>query len=123
MAKSRTKLREELRTALVNELMDYFKSKDEDVKLVASNTLAFPCVDAEGNDEWLKVIVQVPTGERGKDGEPYDGYDEADAYALKLAGKAEKAKEAAAKKAAKIAKDKAEREAKAKAKAEHKKGE
>ena len=66
----------------------------EDALEVATNKLAFPIVDSEGNELSIMVTVSVPTGQRG--GEGYDCYAEAEAYAI----------------------DKAEKEAKAKAKAE-----
>ena len=75
-----------------------------------SNEFALPCVDEEGNDEFLVLTFKVPTGSR-------DG--EAESYAMKATEKAEKAKAAAEAKAKKIARDKAIREQKAKAKAEH----
>ena len=62
-----------------------------------------------------------PVIERGgpsRDGDPYDGYGEAEAYAMKVKEQAEKAEKAKAEKERKIARDKAQREAKAKAKAE-----
>lgn len=118
MATSKKSLRDNLRTAYVERLMDFFTSNGEEVLQTGSNKFAFPCLDAEGNDEFIVVTVTVPTGER--DGSPYDGYGERDAYAMNVAKKAEKAKEAAAKKAAKIAKDEAARKARAEAKAKAK---
>lgn len=120
MATSRKSLREALRTQYLNQIAELFSANGEDVLRTNSNEIALPCVDAEGNDDFIVVTVKVPTGERGKDGEPYDGYAVAEAYSMKQAEKVAKAEEAAAKKAAKIAKDKAEREARAKAKAERK---
>lgn len=123
MSKSRTALRNELKTAVLSELMHFYAEKGEDVQQTATHKFGFPCVDAEGNDEYIVLTISIPTGERGADGDPYDLYGEAEAYRQKQADKAVKAKEAAAKKAAKIARDKADREAKAKAKAEREKGE
>lgn len=122
MAKSRKALRDELRATIVEAVKAFLIERGEDADLCASNKVNYPCLDAEGNDEWAVITVQIPTGEHGADGDPYEGYSEREAYAEKVALKAEKAKEAAAKKAAKIAKDKAERELRAKAKAEHQKG-
>ena len=75
--------------------------------LFRSNEIALPCVDAEGNDSYVVITVKVPTGSR--DGDPYDGYGEAESYALACKQKAERAEADAKKKAAKIAKDKAYR--------------
>lgn len=118
MSKSRTTLRNELKTAILTDLMAHFTAQGEDCQQTATHKFGFPCVDSEGNDEYIVITISVPTGERGTDGAPYDLYGEAEDYRLKQIAKTEKAKEAAAKKAAKIARDKADREAKAKAKAE-----
>ena len=116
--KSKKQLHDELRTAYLDKIVEYLTQAGEEVLRTASNEIAIPCLDSDGNDEYVTIVVKVPTG--GRDGEPYDAYGIADYYAQKQAEKAEKAKEQAKKKAEKIARDKAEREAKAKAKAEHK---
>lgn len=117
MAKSKKQLHEELRTRFMSTIKAFLEEQGEEVLSTNSNEFALPCVDTEGNDEFLVLTFKIPTGSR--DGEAYDGYGEAEAFAMKTAEKAEKAKAAAEKKAAKIARDKAQREAKAKAKAEH----
>lgn len=121
MASSKKSLNEKLRNSYLTLISDYLKEKGEEILVTGSNEICLPCVDSEGNDEFVVITVKVPTGSR--DGDPYDGYSLAEDYAMKQKAKAEKAKESAAKKAEKIAKDKAAREAKAKAKAEHQKGE
>lgn len=121
MASSKKSLNEKLRNSYLTLISDYLKEKGEEILVTGSNEICLPCVDSEGNDEFVVVTVKVPTGSR--DGDPYDGYSLAEDYAMRQKAKAEKAKESAAKKAEKIAKDKAAREAKAKAKAEHQKGE
>ena len=118
MATSRKSLQNELRTAYLERIIELFRVNGEEVLRTGSNEIAFPCVDKEGNDEFIVITVKVPTGERN--GDPYDGYSVAEEYTMKVAEKAEKAKEAAAKKAAKIAKDAADRKAKAEAKAKAK---
>ena len=117
MAKSKKQLHEALRTKYMGAITDYLKAQDEEVLVTGSQEIALPCVDEEGNDEFIVITFKVPTGSR--DGEAYDGYSIAEDYRMKEADKAEKAKVAAEKKARQIAKDKAMREAKAKAKAEH----
>ena len=116
MAKSKKQRHETLRQWYMGLIKDCLNIKGEEVLQTNSNEYAVPCVDEEGNDEYVVITFKVPTGSR--DGEPYDGYGEAEAYAEKVADKAEKAKAAAESKAKKIAKDKAMREQKAKAKAE-----
>ena len=115
MATSNRKLDNALRTRYLEKVIALFTENGEEVMQTASNKVAFPCVDAEGNDKFIEITIKVPTGER--DGEPYDGYGEAEDYAMKVAEKAEKTKEAEAKKLAKIAKDEATRKARAEAKA------
>ena len=116
MPTSKKSLHDAIRTRYIDLVSEFLSSKGEEVLVTGSNEIALPCVDAEGNDEFIVITFKVPTGSR--DGDAYDGYSMAEDYRIKQADKAAKAKEAAAKKAAKIAKDKANREAKAKAKAE-----
>ena len=116
MAKSKKQLHEALRAKYMGAIMDYLKAQDEEVLVTGSQEIALPCVDEEGNDEFIVITFKVPTGSR--DGEAYDGYSVAEDYRMREAEKAEKAKIAAEKKEKQIAKDKAMREAKAKAKAE-----
>jgi len=106
-----------LRAEYVEILSKLLAERDEDVQRTKSNEIAIPVVDNEGMEQWIIFTVKVPTGSR--DGDIYDGYSEAEEYAMKMAEKAEKAKEAAAKKAAKIARDEKARAEKAAAKAAH----
>lgn len=117
MAISKKTLHEALRARYMAQVGDFLKGQGEEVLLTGSNEFSIPCVDDEGNDEFLVLVFKVPTGSR--DGEAYDGYGMAQDYAMKTEAKAEKAKAAAEAKAKKIERDKAQREAKAKAKAEH----
>ena len=117
MAKSKKQLHEALRAKYMMAVKAFLEQNGDEVLKTNSNEYALPCVDEEGNDEFLVLTFKIPTGSR--DGEAYDGYGEAESYAMKVADKADKAKKAAEVKAKKIAKDKAQREAKAKAKAEH----
>jgi dihydrofolate reductase len=117
MAKTKKQLHEEIRNGYMQLIMDYLKEKDEEILVVGSNEIAIPCLDSEGNDEYMVITFKVPTGSR--DGDVYDGYSMAEDYAMKMREKAEKEAKAKADKEKKIAKDKAQREAKAKAKAEH----
>lgn len=116
MAKSKKQLHEAIRTAFMNEVIQLFTDKGEEVLRTGSQEIAIPCVDEEGNDEYVVITFKVPTGSR--DGEAYDGYSMAEDYAMREKDKAEKAAKAKAEKEKKIAKDKAMREQKAKAKAE-----
>ena len=93
---------------------------EEEVLRVKSNEIAIPCVDADGEDNFVVITVKVPTGSR--DGDPYDGYGEAQSYALSVQQKAEKAEKAAREKAAKIARDQAYRAKQAENKAKRGEG-
>lgn len=118
MATSKKSLNEKLRAKYMELVKCYLADEyDEEILVTGSNEFCIPCVDDEGNDEFLVVTFKVPTGSR--DGDAYDGYAMAEDYRMKCEAKAEKAKESAKKKAEKIARDKANREARAKAKAEH----
>lgn len=118
MATSKKSLNEKLRAKYMELVKCYLADEhDEEILVTGSNEFCIPCVDEEGNDEFLVVTFKVPTGSR--DGDAYDGYAMAEDYRMKCEAKAEKAKESAKKKAEKMARDKAMREAKAKAKAEH----
>ena len=118
MAKTKKQLHEGIRNKYLALITEYLTTQGEEVLRVKSNEIAIPCLDEEGNEEFMVINFKVPTGSRD-DGEAYDGYGIATKYAEDVADKAEKAKAEAEKKAKKIAKDKAQREAKAKARAEH----
>ena len=89
---------------LITKLLD---EAGEEVLRTKSNEIAIPCVDAEGEDSYVVVVIKVPTGSR--EGDPYDGHGEAESYAMLCKQKAEKAAVDAEKKARKIAKDQAYR--------------
>ena len=116
MAKSKKQLHENLRAKFMQMVKDYLVEQGEEVLQTGSQEIALPCVDEEGNDEYIVITFKVPTGSR--DGEAYDGYSMAEDYSIKVRQQAEKAEKAKAEKAKKIAKDEAMRQQKAKAKAE-----
>ena len=103
MATNKKALHEGIRARYMEMVKAFLTEKGEEVLLTSSNEFALPCVDSEGNDEFIVLTFKVPTGSR--DGEAYDGYAMADEYKMNLAEKAEKAKAAAEAKAKKIAKD------------------
>ena len=114
---SKKSLHDALRAKYIERVSKFLADAGEEVLITGSNEIALPCVDSEGNDEFIVITFKVPTGSR--DGDAYDGYSMAEDFKIKTAEKAEKAKIAAEKKAKKIAQDKKMREEKAKAKAEH----
>ena len=96
-----------LRAQYLDTITALLTDAGEEVLRVKSNEIAIPCVDADGNDSYVVVTVKVPVGSR--DGDPYDGYGEAQSYEMSYREKAEKAKIEAEKKAKKIARDEAYR--------------
>ena len=118
MAKTKKQLHEGIRNKYLALITDYLTAQGEEVLKVKSNEIAIPCLDEEGNEEFIVLNFKVPTGSRD-DGEAYDGYGVAEQYSAKVKADEEKAKAEAEKKAKKIARDKAQREALAKSKAEH----
>lgn len=106
---------EALRAQYIDMITKLLVKADEEVLRVKSNEIAIPCVDAEGEDSFVVITIKVPTGSR--DGDPYDGYGEAESYEMGCKQKAEKAAADAKKKAAKIARDEAMRAKKAENKA------
>ena len=113
---TKKQLHEELRNKFLTALIEWLTEKGEEVLRTGSNEVAIPCVDEEGNDEYMVITLKVPTGSR--DGDAYDGYSMAEDYAIRVRTQTEKAEKAKADKEKKIARDKAMREQKAKAKAE-----
>ena len=111
MAVSRKVERELLREDYLKQIIESFLNKDEQVLRVKSNEIAIPVVGCEGNEDFIVVTVKVPTG-ANKGLEPYDGFELAEDYELKLAEKERKKLEAEKKKAEKIRKDKEVREKK-----------
>lgn len=106
---------EALRAQYIELLTKLLTDSGEEVLRVKSNEIALPVVDRDGDDSYVVITLKVPTGSR--DGDPYDGYGEAESYALSVQQKAEKAEKAAAEKAKKIERDKAYRAKQAEQKA------
>ena len=68
MANNRT-LDNQLREKFLECVMDFFQKNGEDVLRSNSNECVFPCLDSEGNEKWIQIVVKVPTG--GRDGEGF----------------------------------------------------
>lgn len=88
MNKNRRELRAAIRDRYLNEIRDLMRERGEDVLKISSNQISFPVVDEEGNEDFIKITISVPTGERA--GEEFDGYSEAADYKLHLEEKARK---------------------------------
>ena len=105
---------EVVRKEWVAKITDWAKAAGidaEDILRVKSNEIAIPVVTEDGDEGYVKITIVVPKGSR--DGEAYDGYAEAESYAIMVKEDEVKKAEAAKKKAAKIARDAAARAAKA----------
>ena len=99
---TKTALINALRQSQFSRLVSMMNEDGEEVLITRGAQFVYPVNDAEGNELFLRVTVEVPKGSR--DGTPYDGYAEAEAYKAEQAEKAEKAAEVARKKAEKEAK-------------------
>ena len=104
MAVSRKVEREIIRKSYLEKVSQFLADSGDEVLLVKSNEIAIPVVGCEGNEDFLVLTFKVPTG-ANKGTEPYDGYEMAQDYKVKLETDAEKAKAKAEKKAKKQAKD------------------
>ena len=90
MAKTVKALNEEIKSRYLSNLIEHLDLCGEEVLRVASNEIALPTVDEDGNEKFVVITVKVPTGSR--DGDAYDGYAMRDDYDLKQIEKTEKAK-------------------------------
>lgn len=108
MAKNDSKkMKDALRAMHVAKIVEFLTKEGEDVRYTASGTLVYPVCDEAGHEYFIKMVISIPQGSR--DGDAYNGYEEAEAYELKLKQDAEKAKAKAKAKAEKIARDEARR--------------
>lgn len=104
MTVSRKVEREMLRNEYLAKITESFEQIGEEILRVKSNEIAIPVVGCEDNEDWIVITVKVPTG-ANKGTEPYDGYEMAEEYSMKLKEKELKAKEKEEKKKRKIARD------------------
>lgn len=87
--------KEKLRNYYMENVRTLLESMKEEVLVTGSNEFAIPCVDEDGNDQFMVLTFKIPKGSR--DGEAYDGYSVAEDYKMKQKRKAEKEKEKKAK--------------------------
>lgn len=115
MAISKKVLKEQIKAKYFDLITKFLAENGEEILVTKANTFCFPVVDSEGNEEFVKVVISIPTGTRNPDKTvtPFDAYLEAEGYRVELKVKEEKAKEKAKKKAEKIRKDEAYRKKKA----------
>lgn len=56
MAKTKKVLHEEIRAKYMAMLSQFLAEQEEEVLVVGSNEIAIPCLDSEGNDEYMVKI-------------------------------------------------------------------
>lgn len=95
------KVGEKTRDDVIFHIVESLKSFDYDVLQVGSASYAVPFVE-DGEDGGIRIIIQLPKGAR--DGEGYDPFEEAQAYAFKCEEARKKKEKREADKAKKIAK-------------------
>lgn len=95
MAKTMKVLNDEVRAQYMEAVRAAMVATGDEVLQVASNELAIPVVDSEGNEKWVVLTIKVPTGSR--DGDAYDGYSMQEEYEMKVAAKTARAQERARK--------------------------
>ena len=109
---TKQELNNALRNAALQEIVSALAPSHDDVLQVESGKIAYPVVDAEGNEKWAVIAVTIPSGSR--DGEPFDGYAKAQEYSEHVQEQADKKKareEASKRKQEEAARKKAEKEA------------
>lgn len=104
MSVSRKVERDIIRAQFLEAVASYLTSLDNEVLRVKSNEIALPVVGCEGNEDFFVITFKVPTG-ANKGTEPYDGYGEAESYALAQKVKAKKAQATAEAKTKKAKRD------------------
>lgn len=76
---------EKVRQNFLQNIIEIFSEKGEEIMQVSTNALAIPTVNELGNEIYLKLTVSIPRGERG--GPAYDGHQEAEDYKVESAEK------------------------------------
>ena len=99
-----------LKQSHLERLMAFLVAEGEDIHQCASNKLVYPVVNDDGDEAFFTITLAKPNGSR--DGEPYDGYSEAENYKIETAAKQKKAEKAEKEKLAKIERDRILREKK-----------
>ena len=84
-----------LREGAVQSLIRVLADADCDVLRVGSGKVCYP-VTVDGEEGYVMITVSIP---KGNNGEEFDGYAEAEAYAVEVKAKDEKAKVKAEEKA------------------------
>ena len=92
-----------LRNDILKSISDFLSQKYEtDILPISAGGITLPLLDAEGNEKYAKITVQIPRGTRNGEGgyTEYNGYSEAEAYKEACETRAAKKAASAAKKEA-----------------------
>lgn len=104
----KTELETELKKRFFDVITKALTEQGEEILQIDKATFCIPTLDAEGEEAWVRVKVDIPHGQRG--GDAFDGYAEKENFLLEMRMKAEKNARIAEEKARKIERDKKRRE-------------
>ena len=104
----KTELETELKKRFFDVITKALTEQGEEILQIDKATFRIPTLDAEGEEAWVRVKVDIPHGQRG--GDAFDGYAEKENFLLEMRMKAEKNARIAEEKARKIERDKKRRE-------------
>lgn len=104
----KTELETELKKRFFDVITKALTEQGEEILQIDKATFCIPTLDADGNEAWVRVKVDIPHGQRG--GDAFDGYAEKENFLLEMRMKAEKNARIAEEKARKIERDKKRRE-------------
>lgn len=97
------KTKAQVRAELIGKLFEMWKTENEDVGMITSNSFNFPIVAPNGEEGWAKITLTL-TNDEGD-----DGYMEREQYNDKVRDAAERKAKADIAKAEKIKRDEARR--------------
>ena len=104
----KTELETELKKRFFDVITKALTEQGEEILQIDKATFCIPTLDANGDEAWVRVKVDIPHGQRG--GDAFDGYAEKENFLLEMRMKAEKNARIAEEKARKIERDKKRRE-------------
>ena len=104
----KTELETELKKRFFDVITKALTEQGEEILQIDKATFCVPTLDANGEEAWVRVKVDIPHGQRG--GDAFDGYAEKENFLLEMRMKAEKDARIAEEKAQKIERDKKRRE-------------
>ena len=87
MAKLTNSQKNSLRFQAMQRLMSLLAEAGEDVMQTKNNKFMYPSVTDDGEELYFEITVSIPSGSR--DGDQYNGYDEAENFRIVSQAKAE----------------------------------